>query len=358
VNSFLNRKNLLLVTLGAGLIYFIYIVRAVLMPFMVGFFIAYCVKNVVAKFEERFSRKLIAIVILMLFFAIIIASLLFLVPVIYQQVTDIVRQFINFAETFDVVDFYNRFAHVFKVLRVETADELQIYMKNVLISLMKRSSDITNLILNSSTQTFSLLFKIFLIPIITYYFIADWNKVMKSIFRLVPDDYKTNVVNLVGKINIMMHHYIVGQILVTLIISSIYTILLLIIKFDFAIMLGITAGCLTLLPYVGSVAGFVMAFFLILFKYGFVLSRIISVFCVFGIGQFLEGNFITPNIIGRRIEVHPLWVIFSVLAGGALYGFWGMLLSLPTTAIIGIIIRYAVENRVKQKRLKRKGTWF
>jgi predicted PurR-regulated permease PerM len=118
-------------------------------------------------------------------------------------------------------------------------------------------------------------------------------------------------------------------------------------------MLGITAGILTLLPYVGSITGFVIAFVLIFLKHGFNIGQIMSVFCVFGIGQFLEGNFVTPNIIGKRIEVHPLWVIFSVLAGGCLYGFWGIVLSLPTTAVIGVIIRYTKEYKIKQLRRMR-----
>jgi predicted PurR-regulated permease PerM len=326
------------------------------MPFMVGFFIAYCVKDLVARFEKKFSRRLVAIVIIMLFFIVIAASLLFLIPVIYQQISEVIRQFLSFVENFDAGDFYDKFDYVFKMLRIETAEELQEYINDILKGLMRRAGGVTNIILSSSTQTFNLLLKIFLIPIITYYFIVDWNKIVKCIFRLVPNDYRSGAINLMEKINIMMHHYIVGQILVTLIISSIYTILLLIIRFDFAIILGITAGFLTLLPYVGSMAGFVMAFFLILFKYGFIFSKIISVFCVFGIGQFLEGNFITPNIIGKRIEVHPLWVIFSVLAGGALYGFWGMVLSLPITAIIGVTMRYIAEHRIKQ-RFKREKLW-
>jgi predicted PurR-regulated permease PerM len=221
---------------------------------------------------------------------------------------------------------------------------------------MKRTTHITDIILSSSTQTFNALLKIFLVPIITYYFIVDWNKIVKSIFDLIPSSHRRNVVNLVKKIDVVMGHYIVGQMLVTLIISSIYTTLLLLIKFDFAIMLGITAGFLTLLPYVGSVGGFVIAFFLIFFKHGFAFSKIISVFCVFGIGQFLEGNFVTPNIIGKRIEVHPLWVIFSVLAGGSLYGFWGMLLSLPIAAIIGVIVRHVPKYKIKQLNRKYYGT--
>jgi predicted PurR-regulated permease PerM len=241
------------------------------------------------------------------------------------------------------------------MLRIETAEELQTIINEALMALMKRTTHITDIILSSSTQTFNALLKIFLIPIITYYFIVDWNKIIRSTFKLVPSGHRENAVSLAKKIDVVMGHYIVGQMLVTLIISSIYTALLLLIRFDFAIMLGITAGFLTLLPYVGSVGGFVMAFFLIFFKHGFAFSKIISVFCVFGIGQFLEGNFVTPNIIGKRIEVHPLWVIFSVLAGGSLYGFWGMLLSLPMAAIVGVIVRYVPKNRIKQLNRKRHG---
>jgi predicted PurR-regulated permease PerM len=345
----ITRKNLFYTLIGIGLLYFTYMIRSILSPFAIGFFVAYCVKDFVAKYEKKFSRRLMAISIIMVFFVTIFLLLLFLVPMIYQQLSDMAKQFLYFTENFNVWEFYHKFEYIFRIMHIETAEELQSHLSSIIVTLVKRVSNITNIILSSSTQTFNLMLKIFLIPIITYYFIVDWKKIIKSTFNLIPDGYKNNTLTLLEKINTMIHHYIVGQLLVTLILSSIYTILLLIIRFDFAIMLGITAGCLTLLPYVGSVAGFVMALFLVLFKHGFVVSKIISVFCAFSIGQFLEGNFITPNIIGKRIELHQLWVIFSVLVGGTLYGFWGMLLSLPIAAIIGIVIRYSTRHKIKQQ---------
>jgi predicted PurR-regulated permease PerM len=260
----------------------------------------------------------------------------------------------TFVERFDVYDFYNDFSYIFRKFNIKSAEELRSYMNGLYSVLMGYAGNITNSILNSSIHFINTAFKIFLTPIITYYFIVDWNSIVKYFFKLIPIEYRHNLVNLAKKVDVIMCHYIAGQMLVTVIISTIYTTLLIIIGFDYAVMLGIVAGFLTLLPYVGSIGGFALAFALIFFKHGFDISRIISVSCVFSLGQFLEGNFITPNILGKKINVHPLWIIFSMLASGYLYGFWGMIFSLPITAVIGVILRYNMDYRNRQLRRMRR----
>jgi predicted PurR-regulated permease PerM len=342
------------VALGLGAGFFIYKIRSVLSPFIFGFFVAYCVKNVVARLEKKIPRQLAAILIILIICFIFGAFLLFLIPLIYQQVMETIRQCLGFVERFNVEEFYSDFSYVFKILHIETAEELQRYINNFSRTLVAHTGSLTNFIINSSTQAANLMFKIFLFPIVTYYFIVDWKKIMKYIFKAIPNTYKNNAVDLMNKINITMHHYIVGQIMVTLIISTIYSILLLAIDFDFAILIGVLAGFLTLLPYIGSVGGFVIASMLVFLKYGIDISRLVSVSFVFGLGQFLEGNFITPNIMGNRIQAHPLWIIFSMLAGGCLYGFWGILISVPIVAIVGVIVRYNRQFKIKQLKKKKR----
>jgi predicted PurR-regulated permease PerM len=350
----INKKNVINTALGLGLGLFVYRIRSILSPFIFGFFVAYCVKNIVTKLEKKIPRELAAILIILVICFIFAAFLLFLIPLIYQQVMETIKQCLGFVERFNVEQFYNDFSYLFKILHIETAEELQTYINNFSRALVKQTGSLTNFIINSSTQAANFMFKIFLFPIITYYFIVDWKKIMKYIFKAIPNMYKNNALDLMSKINITMHHYIVGQILVTLIISTIYSILLLAIDFDFAVLIGVLAGFLTLLPYIGSIGGFMIASMLVFLKYGVDISRLISVSCVFGLGQFLEGNFITPNIIGNRIQVHPLWIIFSMLAGGRLYGFWGIIISVPIVAIVGVVVRYNRQFKIKQ--LKKKKT--
>ncbi|MDR2760714.1 MAG: AI-2E family transporter [Rickettsiales bacterium] len=344
------KKNIFSIALALAMAYFFFKIRSALSPFIFGFLIAYSCKRLVSKFEKKFSRGVIAIFLISVFFLAIFFLLVFLIPIAYQQALEIVRQCATFVEEFNVYYFYDDFSYIFKKFNINNAEELKSYINGLYLALVSYAGNLTNSILNSSIYLINAAFKVFLTPIITYYFIVDWNGIVRYFFRLIPTEYRRNVINLTKKIDVIMCRYIAGQLLVTAIISAIYTVLLKIIGFDYAVMLGMTAGFLTLLPYVGSIGGFALAFLLIFFKHGFDASRIISVSCVFSLGQFLEGNFITPNILGKKIKVHPLWIIFSLLAGGCLYGFWGMIFSLPFAAIVGVILRYNRDHKNRRPR--------
>ena len=142
-----------------------------------------------------------------------------------------------------------------------------------------------------------------------------------------------------------LHHYIVGQLNVCLILGTFYSILLFLTGFNYSFIVGIMAGFLTLLPYVGAFIGGALALTLAYFQFGLVIGKLFTIFFIFCLGQFLEGNFVTPNLIGNKIKVHPLWLIFAILSGGTLYGFWGIVISMPLSAVIGVLVRIYFEKK-------------
>jgi predicted PurR-regulated permease PerM len=115
------------------------------------------------------------------------------------------------------------------------------------------------------------------------------------------------------------------------------------------VLVGFIAGIISFIPYVGSISGFLMAMILVVTQYG-TLPKILEVIAVFLIGQFLEGNFLTPKLVGENIGLHPVWVMFALLAGGALLGLLGMIIAVPAAAIIGVLLRYLIEH-YKQSRI-------
>ena len=115
------------------------------------------------------------------------------------------------------------------------------------------------------------------------------------------------------------------------------------------LLVGFIAGVISFIPYVGSISGFLMAMVLVVTQYG-TLPKIAAVIAVFAIGQFLEGNFLTPKLVGENIGLHPVWVMFSLLAGGALLGLLGMIIAVPVAACMGVFLRYLI-NQYKQSQL-------
>lgn len=184
---------------------------------------------------------------------------------------------------------------------------------------------------------------IILSPIVGFYFLRDWKIIMQNINKLFPKEHRENIITVIARIDNILHQYIIGQINVSAIIAIIYSTLLIIIKFKYAFIVGIIAGFLTLLPYIGAFGGCIIALFLGFFQFGTNYIKLLEIVVVFVLGQFLEGNFVTPNLIGNKIQVHPLWIMFAMFSGGSLYGFWGIVISMPVAAIIGVLIRFYFE---------------
>ncbi|KAF1720679.1 AI-2E family transporter [Pseudoxanthomonas wuyuanensis] len=185
---------------------------------------------------------------------------------------------------------------------------------------------------------------IVLLPILTFYFLRDWDKLVERIAALVPRDHIGTVGRLARESNDVLGAFLRGQFLVMLALGAIYAAGLSIVGLKLGLLIGIIAGLISFVPYLGTAIGIVLGVVAALVQSGGDWTLVALVMAVFVVGQMLEGYVLTPRIVGDRIGLHPVAVIFAIMAGGQLFGFLGMLLALPVAAVANVMLRYAHEQ--------------
>jgi predicted PurR-regulated permease PerM len=181
---------------------------------------------------------------------------------------------------------------------------------------------------------------LFLIPILTFYMLRDWDSILDHIGALIPFEQRTTVFRLAQETDEVLGAFLRGQLLVMLSLSIIYTVGLSIVGLKFALAIGVVAGLVSFVPYLGFVIGIALAVLTISMEPD-PLWLFIGVIATFSIGQLIEGSVLTPKLVGDRIGLHPVIVIFAVAAGGQLFGFFGILLALPAAAVLSVLVHFA-----------------
>lgn len=326
----------------------IYKIQNVLLPFILSFIIAYFLDpliNLSIK-KLKISRIVAILGTLTIFFATITILLIFILPLIYNQIkiliNDIPKYFdILSAEIYPkIVESLNKFGinvqnNFSELLQTYNAEEKTVdLLKNVF-----------NSIIQSTTALINILSLIFIVPILIFYLLKDWQIIKRSIKNNLPTSINHIISEILKEIDKVMSGYIRGQTLVCLILAIMYATMFFICKLDHGILIGLITGFLSFVPYLGVLCGIIMATIVGLFQWGFDLVATLSVTIVFVIGQIIESNFLTPNLIGSKVGLHPVWMIFGIFFFGALFGFVGVLFSVPLTATSGVIIKYFLASR-------------
>jgi predicted PurR-regulated permease PerM len=190
------------------------------------------------------------------------------------------------------------------------------------------------------------LMNLVLIPVVTFYLLRDWDKLIKGIRELLPRKIEPKVVQLAGEINEVLGAFVRGQLMVMFALGVIYTAGLWLIGLDLAFIIGMSAGLLSVVPYLGTAVGVVAAVVAAVFQFQDIFHTVM-VLLVFGTGQMLEGMVLTPKLVGDRIGMHPVAVIFAVLAGGQLFGFLGILIALPVASALNVLVRHLRDQYTK-----------
>ena len=203
--------------------------------------------------------------------------------------------------------------------------------------------NIAQTIISNGFEFINLLSLLLISPVVAFYMLRDWHNFTDKIYGLIPHKQKKTVVDGINAVDRIISGYLRGQFMVCIILGSYYSFGLWLINLRLGILVGFLAGLISFIPYVGSISGFLLAMILVITQYG-TMPKIAAVITVFAIGQFIEGNILTPKLVGENIGLHPVWVMFALLAGGVLLGLLGMIIAVPVAACIGVWLRYMVEN--------------
>ena len=329
--------------------FFIYLLSPILTPFAVSALIAYLFDPLADKLESwKLSRTLSVVIVFFMMTLIVFIILLFLIPTLENQISKLITNLPQYfvwmsehispwlKEKFGIqTDIFNM-SEVTALLKGHW-NEAGGIAKNLLASLSKSSLVVVNWLMN-----------LLLIPVVTFYLLRDWDILTARVGELIPRPVYPTINKLVTESNSVLSAFLRGQFSVMLALGIIYTIGLWIIGLDFSLLIGMGAGLVSFIPYLGAITGMVVGVIIAFIQFGDV-TYVIYVLLVFGIGQLLEGMVLTPWLVGDRIGLHPVAVIFAVLAGGQLFGFVGILLGLPIAAVVMVLLRFAHQNYINSK---------
>ena len=188
-------------------------------------------------------------------------------------------------------------------------------------------------------------------PVVAFYILVDWDRMIAALDGWVPPRHRTTVRQIASQIDTAITGFVRGQTLVCLILGSFYAVCLWLVGLNFGVLIGLIAGFLTFIPYVGTLTGFMISVGVALVQFwpGSDWLHLGLTVGVFLVGQFMEGNVISPKLVGDSTGLHPVWLMFALLAFGALFGFVGLLLAVPVAASIGVLVRFALGRYLESR---------
>ncbi|HQT42748.1 MAG TPA: AI-2E family transporter [Halothiobacillus sp.] len=327
-------------------LYVVYLLSPILTPFLAGIVLAYLFDPIVTKMTVwKINRTVGTTVVFFVISLVLFLGVLALVPVIIEQAIKLVTVFPKLLDRIqtEFVPYLNdRFG---LTINLSSLTQLSMQHAQEIGTVLAKSAGVV--FGNGSAVVFSLM-NLILIPVIGFYLLRDWPNLIEKIRHLLPRRQESHWVGLAQESNQMLGGFLRGQLAVMLANGITYSIGLTLVGLETGIVIGMTAGLLSFVPYLGNLIGITMALIAMYIQTG-EFTPLMWVLLVFGIGQTLESILWQPRFVGERIGLHPVAVIFAVLAGGVLFGFFGVLLALPASAILMVMARHALQYYQKSQ---------
>ena len=314
-------------------------VSGVLLPFVAGMAVAYFLDPLGDKLESwGLSRSLSTVIITVSFFIAVIALLILIFPLIQGQIIGFAQKVPSMIESFEAW-----LAPLKETLseRIpsEKLQELSDVSKSYGTTIVKWLGSLLGGIWKGGLALFNVLSLILITPVVSYYLLRDWDKIVAKVDSWLPRDYAPAIRSVVKDIDITIAGFVRGQGTVCLFLAVFYGVGLTIVGLDFGLVVGITTGLISFIPYFGMLVGMATALAIAIVQFGEVVP-VVLVLIVFGAGQIIESMFLTPKLVGEKVGLHAVWVIFALMVGGATVGFTGVLLAVPVAATIGVLVRF------------------
>ena len=311
------------------LLILLYQLAPILTPFLLGALLAYLLNPLVERLDKWGSPHLLSVIVVFLLVLIVIAAaILMLLPVVQDQILTLlvmVPQILSWLED-----------EILPWLKQST-DMASI--KEMITSALPQAGWILKTMLHSSYQIMAWIVNIILTPIVLFYALRDWDEFINAVRELLPSSIRPTVVKLTKQCDAVLTEFFRGQLLLMIALMLYYSIALTLAGLNVGLMIGLLGGLLAIVPYLGTAFIIVTATVTAYIQFGS-LGALTGVIIAIVVGQSLESYVLTPYLVGKRIGLHPVAVIFAILAGGALFGFFGVLVALPVSAVIKVLLQY------------------
>ncbi|KAB1858027.1 AI-2E family transporter [Acinetobacter tandoii] len=328
------------------ILWVLYLLKPVVLPFIVAFLVAYLFNPLVQKFHQIGLPRWLAISIVFIGIGVVLTlAISYLVPLIWQQLM-YAKSSIPAGIHWLNDTFLPWLSRTFNLVQMEI-DKHQLSTAVMDYIQTNYSADSLQTmalkIAQSGLSFIQIGGTVVLIPIIAFYFLLDWDRMLDSMRRLIPRPYEQSTLKIVGECHSVLGAFVKGQFLVMLLLGIVYAVGLQLIGLEVGLIIGMVAGLASIIPYLGFAVGIIAAVIASLFQFGLDWMHLALVVVVFMIGQAVEGYILQPFLLGDKIGLSPVAVVFAVLAGAQLAGFLGMLIALPVAAVIVVLLKHARE---------------
>ena len=316
----------------------------VILPFLVGGAVAYFMDPVADRLERAgLSRTAATAVISIIAIVVFVLAALLVIPTLVRQLA----QLINTAP--------QMFAQLqtFLEARFPTIMDNESVLRSTLAGvgemIRARGGELVTTVLSSAMGVVNFVVFIVVVPVVAFYMLLDWDRMIAKVDGWLPRDHAPTIRRLASEIDRVLAGFVRGQVLVCLILGLYYSVALALVGLNFGLVVGAIAGFLTFIPYVGALVGGGLAIGLALFQFWGEWWMIVAVWAIFQSGQLVEGNVLTPKLVGSSVGLHPVWLLFALSAFGTLFGFAGMLVAVPVAAALGVIARFLISQYTESK---------
>lgn len=319
--------------------FLIWLLSPVLTPFAIGAGLAYLCDPIVDRLERlRMARTTGVVIVFVVVAALITLLVLVLIPVLQQQIVDLIRNIPTYVEWLqdNIAPLLGDFAGDGEVLDPASIRKLVGEHWGSAGNILKAA---LSQVFSSGTALLALGMNLLLVPVIMFYLLRDWDRMVIWIRDQLPRRQLTALEGLARETNSVLGQFLRGQLSVMVVLGFIYVVGLWLVGLNLALVIGVIAGLVSFVPYLGVIVGLLLSSVAVLVQTG-ELFPLIWVGLIFGFGQVMEQVVLQPLLVGDAIGLHPVWVIFAVLAGGQLFGFIGVLLALPAAAAIAVFVRH------------------
>ncbi|SFE90985.1 Predicted PurR-regulated permease PerM [Sulfitobacter brevis] len=311
----------------------------VLVPFLMGAAIAYFLDPVADRLERiGLSRTMATAVITIIALLTFVVLALLVVPTLVNQTTSLIETAPKL--TRDFTDFLiQRFPSL-----LDEGSTLRTSLTSLGATIQERGGQVLKTALASFASILNIILLFVIVPVVSVYLLLDWDRMVASVDELLPREHAPTIRRLAREIDKTLASFVRGMGTVCLVLGTYYAIALMAVGLQFGLVVGAIAGLVTFIPYLGALIGGALAIGLALFQFWGDWVSIGLVAGIFVLGQVIEGNFLTPKLVGNSVGLHPVWLLLALSVFGTLFGFVGMLIAVPVAAAIGVIARFAVEQ--------------
>ena len=320
----------------------LWLLNDILLPFVVGMVVAYFLDPLVARLQRaRMSRTMATTLVTILAVLVGVGVVMAILPPLFGQIQKLITSAPEY-----IVKAIGQIQPFIEPLRDRlgldppSLHDLQAEATQWAGKGLAVAGGVAGAVAQSGFALINLLGLLFITPVVTFYLLRDWEKVLAAIDSALPLDHADTIRKLTRESDAAIAGYLRGQALVCVALGTFYGIGLTLVGLQFGLVIGLIAGAISFIPFVGTFVGAVMALGMALAQFPPEWMGVVKVAVVFLLGQTLEGNFLSPKLVGDRVGLHPVWIMFALLAGGSLFGFTGVLIAVPVAAVLGVIVRH------------------